>query len=101
MPANDYLEKLRKRAKGSTGEGRKYLTGRKWELIGYSWHQNIVTDKWNVMRVFGDGSSDPAEIESYETKEEAKSQAEAFAKVRALPSFPPESIYTVFKPLRK
>lgn len=78
------------------GEGRKYLTGHKWELIGYSWRQNIVTDKWDAMRVFGDGSSDPAEIESYESREEAHTAAEQLAMKKNVPVFPPEHPHTVF-----
>lgn len=78
------------------GEGRKYLTGRKWEIVGYSWRQSIVSDKWDVMRVFGDGSSDPAEMQSYDTRDEAHSAAESLAMKKNLPVFPPESIHAVF-----
>ncbi|GAI49580.1 unnamed protein product [marine sediment metagenome] len=77
-------------------EGRKYLTGRKWEIVGYSWRQSIVSDKWDVMRVFGDGSSDPAEMQRYDTRDEAHSVAESLAMKKNLPVFPPESIHAVF-----
>lgn len=78
------------------GEGRKYLTGQRWVMIGYSWHKNIVDNLWTVMRVFGDGSADPAEAVSYDTEAKAQARAADMAKTKRLPCFPPEHPYTVF-----
>ena len=79
-----------------SSKSRKYLTGRKWELVGYSWRQGIVSGKWDVMRVFGDGSTDPAEPRSYETEAEARKTAKQLARRNRVFAFSPEHRLAVF-----
>ena len=78
--------------------GRQHLTGRKWEVVGYSWRQGIVSGKWDVMRVFGDGSSDAAEFRSYDTEKQAQERAIVMGMDKGLPAFAPEHPMMVFNP---